>query len=306
MPKVTLDQWKMFHAVIEEGGYAQAADKLYKSQSTITYGIQKLQDQLGVKVLAIKGRKAVLTNEGDVLLRRSKTLLREADELERVASSLSQGWEAQINIAMDAIFPTCIVTEALNQLADITPDTRIEFRETVLSGTGEALIEGTTDIAITGRVPQGFLGEPLLNVEFQPVAHPDHPLNKSGKAISLQDLKRERQIVTMDSGKARTDAGWLGAEQRWSVNHMAIAIEQVSQGLGFAWLPITRIRNQIKLGTLKPIPLKDGGTRFVQSYLVFKDPDQAGPGTKKLAELLTHICTEGNCSNQATLSPQAD
>ncbi|GAA3938872.1 LysR family transcriptional regulator [Litoribacillus peritrichatus] len=302
MPKVTLDQWKMFHAVIEEGGYAQAADKLFKSQSTITYGIQKLQDQIGVKVLAIKGRKAVLTNEGEVLLRRSKTLLREADELERVATSLSQGWEAQINIVMDAIFPTCIVTEALNQLAELTPDTRIEFRETVLSGTGEALIEGTADIAITGRVPQGFLGEPLLNVEFQPVAHPDHPLIRSGKDILLQDLKRERQIVTMDSGKVRTDSGWLGAEQRWSVNHMGIAIEQVCQGLGFAWLPITRIRNQIEQGLLKPIPLKDGGTRYVQSYLVFKDPDQAGPGTRKLAEILTRVCTEGDCSEKSTLS----
>jgi DNA-binding transcriptional LysR family regulator len=298
MPKVTLDQWKMFHAVIEHGGYAQAAEKLYKSQSTITYGIQKLQEQLGTKVLTIKGRKAVLTDAGEVLLRRSKTLLREADELERVASSLSQGWEAQISIVMDAIFPTCIVTDALNRLADITPDTRIEFRETVLSGTTEALIDGTADLAITGTVPQGFLGEPLLNVEFQPVAHPDHPLHQSGQPISLQDLKRERQLVTMDSGRKRVDSGWLGAEQRWSVNQMSIAIDQVSQGLGFAWLPVTRIRNQLEQGLLKPLPLKDGGVRYVQSYLVFKDPDQAGPGTLKLAELLTEICNAPNCQEE--------
>jgi DNA-binding transcriptional LysR family regulator len=297
MPKVTLDQWKMFHAVVEHGGYAQAAEKLYKSQSTITYGLQKLQEQLGTKVMTIKGRKAVLTDAGEVLLRRSKVLLKEADELERVATSLAQGWEAQINIAMDAIFPTCIVTEALNQLSHITPDTRIEFKETVLSGTNDALIDGTADLAITGVVPQGFLGEPLLSVEFQPVAHPEHPLHQTGNAVTLQDLRRERQIVTMDSGKNRINSGWLGAEQRWSVNQMGTAIEHVSQGLGFAWLPVTRIRNQLLDGTLKPLPLKDGGTRFVQCYLVFKDPDQAGPGTKKLAELLTNICNEPSCQS---------
>jgi DNA-binding transcriptional LysR family regulator len=290
MPKVTLDQWKMFHAVVEEGGYAQAADRLFKSQSTITYGLQKLQDQLGVKVMKIEGRKAVLTDEGEVLLRRSKVLLKEADELERVAGSLSQGWEPQINIVVDAIFPTCIVTSALDKLAEITPNTRIEFRETVLSGTNEALIEGTADIAITGRMPPGFLGQPLLNVMFQPVAHPDHPLHQMDQPLELQDLHTARQIVTMDTGKNRTDAGWLGAEQRWTVNHMGIAIEHVSQGLGFAWLPVTRIWSEIESGLLKPLNLKDGGTRYVQSYLVFRDPDQAGPGTRKLAEILTHEC----------------
>lgn len=290
MPKVTLDQWKMFHAVIEHGGYAQAAEKLYKSQSTITYGIQKLQEQLNTKVLAVKGRKAVLTDAGEVLLRRSKTLLREADELERVAASLSQGWEAQISIAMDAIFPAALVTEALNQLSEITPDTRIELKETVLSGTTEGLHDGTTDLAITGSIPQGFLGQPLLNVEFKPVASPDHPLHKRNEAITLQDLKRERQLVTMDSGRHRQDSGWLGAEQRWTVNQMNLAIDHVTQGLGFAWLPTTRIKTQLASGALKPLELKDGGTRFAQLYLVFKDPDQAGPGTNKLAELLTQIC----------------
>ena len=99
----------------------------------------------------------------------------------------------------------------------------------------------------------------------------------------------------MDSGRNRVDSGWLGAEQRWSVNQMSIAIDQVSQGLGFAWLPVTRIRTQLEQGILKPLPLKDGGIRYVQSYLVFKDPDQAGPGTRKLAELLTDICNIPDC-----------
>ncbi|MCU0736206.1 MAG: LysR family transcriptional regulator, partial [Methylotetracoccus sp.] len=42
LPKITLDQWRTLVAVVEAGGYAQAADQLHKSQSTLTYAVQKL------------------------------------------------------------------------------------------------------------------------------------------------------------------------------------------------------------------------------------------------------------------------
>ncbi|WP_202969898.1 LysR family transcriptional regulator [Endozoicomonas atrinae] len=82
MSKVTLDQWRMFQAVVEHGGFAQASEAIFKSQSTISYAISKLQHQLGIDLLEIQGRKAVLTEAGEAMLRRAKTLLKEADALE--------------------------------------------------------------------------------------------------------------------------------------------------------------------------------------------------------------------------------
>ena len=55
--KTTLEQWRMFKAVVEYGGYAQAADAIHKSQSTISYGVHKLQEQLGVQLLEVEGRQ---------------------------------------------------------------------------------------------------------------------------------------------------------------------------------------------------------------------------------------------------------
>ena len=47
-PKNSLDQWRTLIAVVEAGGYAQAADQLHKSQSTLTYAVQKMERLLGV------------------------------------------------------------------------------------------------------------------------------------------------------------------------------------------------------------------------------------------------------------------
>ncbi|HEX4596253.1 MAG TPA: LysR family transcriptional regulator, partial [Burkholderiaceae bacterium] len=49
-PKITLDQWRALMAVVDAGGYAQAAESLHKSQSAVTYAVQKLEAVLGVKV----------------------------------------------------------------------------------------------------------------------------------------------------------------------------------------------------------------------------------------------------------------
>ena len=92
-PRVSLDQWTTLVSVVESGGYAKAGERLHKSQSTLTYAIQKLEEQLEVKVFEIRGRKAVLTPTGELLYRRGKALLEEAARLERAAGELAQGWE---------------------------------------------------------------------------------------------------------------------------------------------------------------------------------------------------------------------
>src|SRR5215471_10256526 len=98
-PRITLDQWRALIAVVDEGGYAKAAKALHKSQSSVTYAVQQLQSQLGVKAFEIHGRKANLTPTGGLLYRRARYLLDEATVLEQSAKRLSAGWEAEIRLA---------------------------------------------------------------------------------------------------------------------------------------------------------------------------------------------------------------
>jgi len=47
-PHIALDQWRALIAVVDSGGYAQAAEALHKSQSAVTYAVQKIESVLGV------------------------------------------------------------------------------------------------------------------------------------------------------------------------------------------------------------------------------------------------------------------
>src|SRR5262245_64163313 len=94
-PRIALEQWRALLAVVEAGGYAQAAATLHKTQSSITYGVKKIESLLGVRVFEIKGRKAQLTEAGEVLYRRGRTLVDEAVARERGVGAMSAEWEAE-------------------------------------------------------------------------------------------------------------------------------------------------------------------------------------------------------------------
>lgn len=285
--RVTLEQWRTLQAVVDCGGYAQAAAHLHRSQSSVSYAVNRLQHQLGIPLLRVEGRKAQLTEAGEHLLRQSRQLLADAARLEDQARQYEQGWESELRLVVDVALPTTVLMAALQAFAGVCPATRVKLDEVVLSGVDEALRAGDTDIAIGGQVPEGFLGDVLLEVVFEAVAHPEHPLHALGRPLTPADLRREMQVVIRDSGLARPrDAGWLGAEQRWTVSSIETALTLVSHGLGFAWLPRERLRGPLQSGLLAPLPLREGGCYAVALYLISGRPDAQGPAAQALAACL--------------------
>ena len=289
-PRVSLEHWQVLQAVVEQGGFAQAAAYLHRSQSSVSYALARLQEQLGVPVLEMDGRKARLTEAGEALLRRSRHLLQEAAALERFAHSLEQGWEPEVRLVVDAAFPTDLLMSALSRFQPLSQGSRVQLREVVLSGAEEALEAGSADLVIGGHVPARFLGEPLIDITFLAVASAGHPLHRLGRSITLADLERELQVVVRDSGTSRPrDMGWLGAEHRWSVGSIDTAVAAVYGGLGVAWLPEHRIQGLLEQGSLARLPLVEGGSYRTPLYLMFGRAESPGPATRCLADLLKQV-----------------
>ncbi|PMR72508.1 LysR family transcriptional regulator [Billgrantia endophytica] len=287
MSRVTLAQWQMLAAVVDHGGFARAAEVVHKSPSTLNHAVHKLEQQLGVQVLEPAGRQVRLTEAGEMLLRRARQLIESAEALEDVAGRLAEGLEAEVVLAVDQIFPPRALAVALSRFSAAFPHVRVQLHETVLNGGIEMLYDGRADLAVSGLAAQGFLGEPLVQVRFLAVAHHDHPLHALGRQLDLRDLQRYRQLVVRDSAQRQSmDAGWLKAEQRWTVSHLETSIDMVRRGLGFAWLPETRIGVDLDAETMRPLPLATGGARLVPMQMFFRDRDRAGPATHAVAEAL--------------------
>ena len=285
LARTSLEQWAVLAAVVDEGGYAQAATALHRSQSAVSYAVGRLQEELDVPLLVIEGRKAVLTPHGQTLLQRARGLLRDMNTLELLARSLKQGWEAELQLVVDAAFPREHLLKIVAELQQLCPNTQMQLSDAVLSGAEEAIAGGVADVVVTAHVPSGYVGEFLVDVSFVAVARPEHALFGVGHDLSFEDLTRHVQVVVRDSGvKHPRDEGWLGAERRCTVSSMEASLATVKAGLAYAWLPEHVVAASLRDGTLKALPLTSGRERRVPLYLVLVHSAVAGPAARAAVE----------------------
>ena len=286
-PRVTLEQWRVFQAIIDQGGYAQAATYLHRSQSAVSYAMSRLQEQLGISLLKIEGRKALLTEQGQILLQRSRHLVSEAGEIENFAQHLSQGREAEIKFVVDAAFPNDLLMSALSTFAKQSQGTRVQLREVSLSGASDALVNDEAELVIGVETPAGFLADPLIEVELIAVARPDHPLHQLEREITSADLAQHMHVVIRDSGQhEKMDVGWLSSQDRWTVSSIDSALSAIEHGLGYGWIPSNRLMEAFGDGHLKPLLLEQGSTYKAILFMSYGHPQNIGPATRELASII--------------------
>ncbi len=287
--KVTLEQWRVLQAVIDEGGFAKAAIKLHKSQSSISYTIAKLQDMLGLELLKQEGRKAVLTELGVQILNLSRQITRAAKTVENIAHNFSSHYEQSLRLAIDEIFPPKLLMEILYQFGLENNQTRLILNQGILSGPSEMLINGEADLAIVSKVPEGYFGDKLLNIHSIPYAHINSPLHK--KKVTSDDLCNERYIIVRDSGsKNKRNEGWLGSEFYWKVSSMEMKIQCIANGIGFSWLPKQLVDDRNL--PIKPLQLEQDNIRTYPLYLIHHNPEEIGPAAQQLINIFHQKCSK--------------
>jgi DNA-binding transcriptional LysR family regulator len=148
----TLDAWEILQAVVQLGGFGPAAKKLNRSQSTISYAIGRLQEQLGVRLFEIHGRKAQLTEAGRVLLADVEPHLAGFHELEQRARVMASGGASEIRISVDSIFPDDRLFGVLAAFSRSFPRVRLQLRQgTFLSADSEFSLHNA-QICVTGLI----------------------------------------------------------------------------------------------------------------------------------------------------------
>src|SRR3712207_9451901 len=102
---VSLDQLRVFMAVVEEGSFSGAARRFGRAQSAVSYTIATLEQQLGVELFDRTGYRPKLTQAGEVLRGEITEIVSRADRLKSQALAMSRGLEPEIAFVADVMFP---------------------------------------------------------------------------------------------------------------------------------------------------------------------------------------------------------
>ena len=83
---MTLTQLQYTLAVAEQGNFTQAAEKCFVTQPTLSMQVQKLEEELGVKLFNRNTKPISLTAIGEKIIEQAKMILKEAKRMDDIVS----------------------------------------------------------------------------------------------------------------------------------------------------------------------------------------------------------------------------
>ncbi|AQS36061.1 transcriptional regulator [Shewanella psychrophila] len=283
--KTTLDQWLTLYEIDRAGSIQAAATQLNKSHTTLIYAVRKLEQQLGVDLVEVKARRAVLTDDGKSLLRRADSMLEQARELEEMSTQLAKGIESEITVAIDHLCDRSWLYQPIAEFLKDNRNTSIQVVETSLSKTSDMVTSQQADISIITLPITNYPSEAFGIITMLPVVAKNHPLADK-QALSLADFTTNCQIVVRDLGRnSKQDVGWLKAQQRITLDTFDHAWEAVEQGVGFCRMPehLLKSRDSSKITVLK---IENADMYQVPIHLTLPKGAKTGPAAKCLFEIL--------------------
>lgn len=276
--KLTLDALTVLDAIDRKGSFASAAQALFRVPSTVTYTVQKLEEDLGFAIFKRAGRRSVLTPAGKVLLEQGRQLLISAQGIVNSAHQVNSGWEAELNIAIDTVWDIRRFYPILAEFQQLNSGVQVNISEEVMGGTLEAIIEQRADITIGGPPPvsaiQGIQFESILNTQWLFVVAKEHPLTSLPQPLTDHNIEPYVSIVIRDSATQSPIRAHrsLSARPMLRVANMEQKIQAQLQGLGVGFLPKHKIQPLLESGELVQLEIEKDAP-ITQQYCAWRATD---------------------------------
>ena len=261
--KLSLDGLLIVDAISRRGSFAAAAEELSRVPSTITYSIQKLEEDLGVRIFDRSGHRARLTDAGEELLREGRLILQAVANLEDRARGLAQGCEATLRISLDALLPCEPLLELAVLFYEEFDSTDLRFSHEVLGGSWDALATQRADLVVgaSGEGPgeSAYQTRLIGKIEFAAVVAPDHPLARHPPPIPNDVWRKYRAVAIGDTSQRlepRT-VGLLLGQKTLTVPHLQAKLSAQLKGLGVGSFPRCFVAPHVAAGRLVEVRLEN-------------------------------------------------
>ncbi|MCW8885457.1 MAG: LysR family transcriptional regulator [Motiliproteus sp.] len=288
--KLDMESLRVLDAIIEAGSFGRAAERLCKAQSAISYQIKKLEQQLGFEIFDRSSYRATLTARGEILWSEGRRMLELASRIEHLASRYQEGWEPSLQLVIDAALPMDPVLSALKTLVQQQIPTRTQVKVEALGGVQQRFQQDRYDLMLVKdyqpRLTLKAIPLPAITVVL--VAHRDHPLSEQS-SVNLDQLYDHVELTIQDSREdisAAEDPLQFGGDRVFFMNGFVTKKNALLQGLGFGWMPLFMIGDEIQTGELQELKLETDSRVTFTPQLVYDTQRPLGKAGEMISELI--------------------
>jgi len=263
---MNLDYLRTFLEVVRVGSFSEVAKKLSLSQPAVSFQIQKLEQDLGVRLIDRGQKKLALTDAGKRLIRFAEAVEKERARLGRDLDQMREEVTGTIVIAASTIPGEVLLPPILGEFKSLHPavGARVDISDslTVISG----VQSGAYDLGFCGSVPEGKDLEyfKVAEDEIVLVVFPEHPFARR-KKVSFIELEGEPLVLREETSGTQRSLKSLLSRAGLDVDRLSTnlvlgtsqaVVSAVESRVGIAFVSNLAIKKSLALGLVKEVAIK--------------------------------------------------
>lgn len=281
-----------FLAVVEEGTFTRAAERMNRTQPAISQSIRRLEEEVGAPLFARDVHEVTLTEAGRVLADYARRLLGMRDEAIRQVSELRTLKAGRLTVAAHEAAAVYLLPAALRNYLQKFPNIKVGIQRSRLVEIPRQVMDREVDVGFVKEEPafHELHSVEVHSDEMVLVASPNHPILKR-QDLQIRDLGSE-QFVIHHQCTATTDKILQLFEQHatrcrvvaelWSFENVKTFVREE---VGLAIVPGITVRQEVADGTLARVPLRELSMPR-RTLMVYRDQGYVSDSASELIKLV--------------------
>lgn len=268
---MNVEALKVFVVAMSAGSLAGAARRLKLTPMAVTRKIASLESDLGVRLIHRSTRSLSLTPEGEVLMPFAVEIL-EAEEAARAAvSPMSGGATGLLRVSAPVTLGRKVILPLMPRLLDENPGLNIDL---ALSDDIVDIVSSGIDVAIriAPMKDSGLIARPLVDNPKYLYASPSYIAAK-GVPTCLEQLADHECLTFSDTTHWIFQVGGVEQSVRINCRFTSSGVDgflgACINGLGLARLSAWDVRDEVRLGALVRVDLKDASPQNLSVWAVY-------------------------------------
>jgi DNA-binding transcriptional LysR family regulator len=250
---VTIDQLELFAEVVDAGSFTRAATRLGRAQSAVSYGVGRLEELLGVKLLERSLQGASVTRQGQILLAETREVLSRMDHLRAAGRAFGQKVEPEVSISVSPIFALERLSAVAREMRERFPHTQLRVHGGGLGANVQDVASATTTLGITGlpELPSTFAVVPCGVATMVKVVGVTHALAARRGPVPDAELKKHLQLVGADTTELTKNFRLNVLSPRtWRIADTMVRYQMTLEGVGWTHFARAWVAADISSGRL--------------------------------------------------------
>jgi DNA-binding transcriptional LysR family regulator len=262
---MTLDELEAFVTIARAGGFTEASRRLHRSQPAISRRIRELEAAVGATLFERVGRRVVPTDAGNALLPHAEAALAAARDGERAVRDRA-GTGTTLRLVVVGTLADSHIVDALREFRSRFERAAVDLRTATSREVSARVRGGDADLGLRyfADADPALESVPLGAEKLYVVVPAGHPV----AARRLRDLRRLRDETWLGFPPERRGPDSFGhllerhLAESGVANPAITAVDSltaqkrlVEAGLGIALMPMSSVREEVRLGSLRLIDI---------------------------------------------------